>query len=73
MIFLQSNVCLRDNTFLQTSQAYQLLKGTEEKYLAAGLKLPIVLQYNPGDSGRHQGEIKIYVDDKPTATVPIEA
>ena len=50
-----------------------MLSNAEENYLAAGLKLPIVLKYDPQDAGCHVGEIVLYVDDQRSAVVPIEA
>lgn len=54
-------------------KAYELLRGTEEHYLAAGLKLPVVLQYSPTDASLHLGEIIVHIDDEPTIAVPIKS
>ena len=55
-------------------QVFRLLSGSEEHYLAAGLKLPVLLQYTPGgQAGMHCGELQVYVDDRLTLRVPVEA
>ena len=54
-------------------QVFRLLSGYEEKYLAAGLKLPVVLQYTPHELGVHCGALNIYVEERLAITVPIEA
>ena len=50
-----------------------MLSGTGEYVLAAGLRLPVVIQYSPGDEEgiRHQGELEVYADDKMVLTVPM--
>lgn len=51
-----------------------MLSGSEEHYLAAGLKLSVVLQYSPGGQEEsHHGELQVLVEDKLTLTVPVEA
>ena len=54
-------------------QEFALLNGADERYLAAGLKLPVVLQYNPKAPGKHCGDIEVYVNEKLNITVPIQA
>ena len=57
-------------------QVFHLLSGRDERYLAAGLKLPVLLQYSPGGRGEeeetHRGELVVYVDSRQAATLPIE-
>ena len=54
-------------------QEFSLLSGADERYLATGLKLPVVLQYNPKAPGKHCGEIEVYVNEKLSIAVPIQA
>lgn len=54
-------------------QVFRLLSGHDEHYLAAGLKLPVVLQYTPNGEGAHCGELHVYADDHLMIAVPIEA
>ncbi len=55
-------------------QVFTVLSGHGEKYLAAGLKLPVVLQYCPREGGvANQGQLGVFVEDKLTISVPIEA
>ena len=48
-----------------------MVQGKVEKTLAAGLKLPVVVQYCPQGEGRERGELLVLVDDKVHLTVPI--
>ncbi len=53
---------------------FKLLSGYEERYLAAGLKLPVVLQYCPEEEGvANTGELSVFVEEKLTISIPIEA
>ena len=55
-------------------QVFRLLSGSEEKYVAPGLKMPVVLQYSRGDEGgRHEGQLEVYVNGSLALTVPITA
>ena len=55
-------------------QVFRLLSGSEEKYVAPGLKMPVVLQYSPRDEGgRHGGQLEVYVSGSLALTVPITA
>ena len=56
-------------------QVFVLLSGSEEKYVAPGLKLPVVLQYSPGeDEGRHhRGSLEVFVNSSLSFTIPITA
>ena len=58
-------------------QVFSLLAGVEERYLAAGLKLPVVLQYSPSQAGSgegagHVGELLVFVDGGLVTSVAIE-
>lgn len=54
-------------------QVFKVLSGYEERYLAAGLKLPVVLQYCPQERGvANRGELEVFVEDKLTISVPME-
>ena len=65
-------------------QVFSLLAGGEERYLAAGLKLPVVLQYSPsqagvgeragldGEGAGHVGELLVFVDGGLVTSVAIE-
>ena len=77
-----SHVCMTDIPFviqplilsISFSQVFRLLSGYKEHYLAAGLKLPVVLQYSPVEEGVYNsGELSVFVDDRLTISVPIEA
>jgi hypothetical protein len=51
---------------------FVLLSGGEEKYVAPGLKLPVVLQYSPkGDEACHRGSLKVFVNSSLSLTIPI--
>ena len=53
-----------------------LLSGGEEKYVAPGLKLPVVLQYSPkGDDEacHHRGSLEVFVNSSLSLTIPISA
>ena len=54
-------------------EVFRLLGGGQEKYLAPGLKLPVVLQYSPtpGDQESHRGSLEVFVDSNLSLTVPI--
>ena len=55
---------------------FRLLSGYGERWLAAGLKLPVVLQYTPGGretEGSHHGRLNVFVEDKLAVSVPMEA
>ena len=55
---------------------FRLLSGCGERCLAAGLKLPVVLQYTPGGgeaAGNHHGRLNVFVEDKLAVSVPMEA
>ena len=54
-------------------QVFQLQSGSEEKYVAPGLKVPVVLLYSPHDRGRHQGNLEVYTNATLSLTVPIIA
>ena len=54
-------------------KVFRLLSGNEERYLAPGLKLPVVVVYSPQDAGTHKGSLEIYVDGALEQTVPILA
>ena len=66
-------VCVCDRLYFML-QAFHLLSGRDERYLAAGLKLPVLLQYSPGGRGEetHRGELVVYVDGRQVAALPIE-
>ena len=55
-------------------QVFVLLTGGEEKYVAPGLKLPVVLQYSPkGDDEacHHRGSLEVFVNSSLSLTIPI--
>ncbi|CAI8005307.1 hypothetical protein GBAR_LOCUS4137, partial [Geodia barretti] len=55
---------------------FVLLSGGEEKYVAPGLKLPVVLQYSPkGDDEacHHRGSLEVFVNSSLSLTIPISA
>ena len=57
-------------------QVFVLLSGGEEKYVAPGLKLPVVLQYSPkGDDEacHHRGSLEVFVNSSLSLTIPISA
>ena len=55
-------------------QVFRLLSGSEEKYVAPGLKMPVSLQYSPGaGGGRHAGHLEVYVNGSLFLTIPITA
>ena len=57
-------------------QVFRLLSGAQEKYLAPGLRLPVVLQYSPntgGDEDSHRGSLEVFVNSTLSLTVPITA
>lgn len=54
-------------------QVFSLVSGSDEKYLAPGLKLPVVLQYSPRDERNHRGCLEIYMNASLILTVPITA
>ena len=49
-------------------QVFVLLSGGEEKYVAPGLKLPVVLQYSPkeDDEASHRGSLEVFVNSSLT-------
>ena len=57
-------------------QVFVLLSSGEEKYVAPGLKLPVVLQYSPkGDDEacHHRGSLEVFVNSSLSVTIPISA
>ena len=54
-------------------QVFVLLSGGEEKYVAPGLKLPVVLQYSPkgDDEASHGGSLEVFVNSSLSLTIPI--
>jgi len=54
-------------------KVFRLLSGSEEKYLAPGLKLPVVIQYSPLDAGSHKGCLEVFMENTLVHTVPIIA
>ena len=52
-------------------QVFSLLSGNVEKYLAPGLKLPVVLQYSPRDGSSHRGCLEVYMNNDLILTVSI--
>ena len=56
-------------------QVFSLVSGGEEKYVAPGLKLPVVLQYSPGphEEGHchHRGSLEVFVNSCLSLTIPI--
>ena len=53
-------------------QVFVLLSGGEEKYVAPGLKLPVVLQYSPkgDDEASHRGSLEVFVNSSLSLTIP---
>lgn len=58
--------------FIIIIQSFSLLIGREEKVLAAGLRLPVVLSYIPRDQANHSGAIELYCDDKLETEIAIQ-
>ena len=54
-------------------QVFVLLSVGEEKYVAPGLKLPVVLQYSPkgDDEASHGGSLEVFVNSSLSLTIPI--
>ena len=59
--------------YMQLMQVFSLVSGSDEKYLAPGLKLPVVLQYSPRDERNHRGCLEIYMNASLILTIPITA
>ncbi|CAI8019089.1 Cilia- and flagella-associated protein 47 [Geodia barretti] len=59
-----------------SDHVFVLLSSGEEKYVAPGLKLPVVLQYSPkGDDEacHHCGSLEVFVNSSLSLTIPISA
>ena len=54
-------------------QVFHLYKGSSECCVAAGMSMPVILEYTPDSSCQHNGELEIYVGEKLNAIIPITA
>lgn len=47
------------------------MTGKEEKVLAAGLRLPVTIQYTPNEVAVHKGQLYLYADDELVMSIPV--
>ena len=57
---------------------FRLVSSTGERVVAAGLRLPVTIQYSPDkethrdeQNGRHEGRLEVFADDKMVLAVPV--
>ena len=52
-------------------QVFNIIKGGEECCVAAGLSMPVILNYSPNEHRQHTGEIEVYVGDHISEVIPV--